>query len=500
MTSAQGCSATDDITVEAFPRAIAQIDPAANAGCAPYTLPIANLSEGAIAYEWYANGNFVTSSADWTGTLENINNAIESQTVELVAHSVEGCNDTTATTIQVYPEADFTFDLPNDTACSPLELTMPMMEGVNSFTWNFGGGNTSDEQAPSILLENTNGGLMGTSITFTGVSVFGCVDSHTETVYVRPQPVAEFSSDALEGCEPLAANFENISSDADSYVWDFGNGITDDGPTASQAFYTDGTVQTYDITLTAYDDLGCTDTDTLTVTVFPAADFTLDLGVETACSPLEMTLPVIAGAQNVAWDFGDGTTSNEATPDHAWENATGGLDNYIVSVTGETEHGCAGLAVDLITVKPQPTAAFNADALSGCEPLDAAFTSTSSAGTDLSWNFGDGTSATGSSVNHTFDGIDSNTAFDVTLTATHPLGCADVATATVDVFAAAEYALNLSTDSVCSPLELTMPEIAGAQNVTWNFGDGTTSNEATPTHTWFNASTGIDDRDRDPGS
>jgi PKD repeat protein len=491
VTSAQGCSATDDITVEAFPRAIAQIDPTANAGCAPYTLPIANLSEGAIAYEWYANGNFVTSSADWSGTLENINNAIESQTVELVAHSVEGCNDTTATTIQVYPEADFTFNLPNDTACSPLELTMPMMEGVNSFTWNFGGGNTSDEQAPSILLENTNGGLMGTSITFTGVSVFGCVDSHTETVYVRPQPVAEFSSDALEGCEPLAANFENISSDADSYFWDFGNGITDDGPTASQAFYTDGTVQTYDITLTAYDDLGCTDTDTLTVTVFPAADFILDLGVETACSPLEMTLPVIAGAQNVAWDFGDGTTSNEATPNYAWENTTGGLDNYIVSVTGETEHGCAGLAVDLITVKPQPTAAFNADALSGCEPLDAAFTSTSTAGTDLSWNFGDGTSVSGSYVNHTFDGIDSNTAFDVTLTATHPLGCADVATATVDVFAAAEYALNLSADSVCSPLELTMPEIAGAQNFTWNFGDGTTSNEATPTHTWFNASTGL---------
>ena len=88
------------------------------------------------------------------------------------------------------------------------------------------------EQAPSILLENTNGGLMGTSITFTGVSVFGCIDSHTETVYVRPQPVAEFNSDALEGCEPLAANFENTSSDADSYVWDFGNGITDDGPTA----------------------------------------------------------------------------------------------------------------------------------------------------------------------------------------------------------------------------------------------------------------------------
>ena len=491
VTSSVGCTATDNITVDAFPRAIAQMDPVANAGCAPYAPSIANLSEGAIAYEWYANGNFVTSSAVWDGTLENINNAIESQTIELVAHSLQGCNDTTSTTIQVYPEADFTFDLPNDTACSPLELTMPFMDGVNSFTWNFGGGNTSTEQAPSIVLENTNGGLMGTSITFTGISVFGCIDSHTETVYVRPQPVAQFTSDATEGCEPLAANFENISSDADSYVWDFGNGITDDGPTASQAFYTEGSIQTYDITLTAYDDLGCTDTDTLTVTVYPAADITLDLGVDAACSPLEMTLPVIEGIQNIAWDFGDGTTSNEATPDHAWENTSGGLDNYIVSVTGETEHGCGGLAVDLITVKPMPTAAFTADALSGCEPLSSAFTSNSTEGTTLNWDFGDGTNATGSAVNHTFDGIDANTDFEVALTATHELGCADIATATVEVFAAAEYALNLGADSVCSPLELTMPVLDGAHNFTWNFGDGTTSNEATPTHTWFNASTGL---------
>ena len=491
VTSAVGCTATDSITVDAFPRAIAQMDVAANAGCAPYAPSIANLSEGAIAYEWYANGTFVTSSNAWDGTLQNINNAIESQTIDLVAHSVEACNDTTSVTVEVYPEADFTYALPNDTACSPLELTMPFMNGVNSFTWNFGDGNTTTEQAPSIVLENTNGGLMGTSITFTGISVFGCVDSHTETVYVRPQPIAEFSSDAIEGCEPLAANFENVSSDADSYVWNFGNGITDDGPTASQAFYTDGTIQNYDITLTAYDDLGCTDTDTLTVIVYPAADFTLDLVVDTACSPLEMTLPVVEGAQNIAWDFGDGSNSDQATPNHAWENTSGGLDNYIISVTGETEHGCTGLAVDLITLKPQPTAGFNADAFSGCEPLASAFTSTSTEDTALNWDFGDGTIATGTDVSHTFSGIDTNTAYEVTLTATHPLGCADVATATVDVFAAAEYTLNLGSDSVCSPLELTMPVLEGAENFMWNFGDGTTSNDATPSHTWFNASMGL---------
>ncbi len=489
VTSATGCSAIDTITVDAFPRAIANIEPLTNAGCAPYSLPIANLSEGAIAFEWYANSNFITSNSIWNGTLENITNEIESQAIELVAHSAEGCNDTTQTTIQVYPEADFTFSLPSDTACSPLELTMPVVEGVNSLTWDFGGSNSSEEQAPTIMLENTNGGLLGTSITFTGVSVFGCVDSHTETVYVRPQPVAEFTSDALEGCEPLAANFENVSSDADSYTWDFGNGITDDGPTASHAFYTDGLVQTYAITLTAYDDLGCFDTDTLTVTVYPAADFTLDLGVESACSPLEMTLPVIDGAENVAWDFGDGNTSNEVTPDYAWENTSGGLDNYVISVTGETEHGCSGLAVDLITVKPQPVASFSTIGVSGCEPLSSTFTSSGTTGTTLSWDFGDGTNDIGSEVSHTYDGIDANASYDVTLIATHSLGCVDSATATVDVYAAAEYSLDLGIDSVCSPLELTMPAFEGAQNLSWDFGDGTTSNESTPTHSWFNSST-----------
>ena len=491
VTSAMGCTATDEVTIEAFARAEAQINPVANAGCAPYNLPVYNLSQGAIAYEWYANGAFVTSDEEWNGTLENMNDAIESQTIELVAHSLEGCNDTTSATIQVYPQADFTFELPGDTACSPLELTMPFMDGVNSFTWNFGGGNTSDQQSPNILLENTNGGLMGTSITFTGISAFGCLDSHTETVYVRPQPVAEFTSDVIEGCEPLAANLENISSDADSYVWDFGNGISDDGPTASHAFFTDGTVQTFDITLTATDDLGCTDTDTLTVTVFPAADFTLDLGVDAACDPLELTLPAIDATQNITWDFGDGTTSTEATPDHAWTNTTGGLDSYIVTVTGETEHGCSGMAVDLISVKPQPTASFSADALDGCEPLTSNFASTSVNAQSLSWTFGDGTTEAGASASHTFDNIDADTAYEVTLTATHALGCTDVATQTVNVFAAAEYTLTLGTDSVCSPLELTMPELAGAQNFIWNFGDGTTSNEATPTHTWYNASNGL---------
>ena len=159
----------------------------------------------------------------------------------------------------VYPQADFSFALPTDSVCSPLEFTLPSVNGAAAHEWNLGNGISSNEETPNVFYQNTGTGLMGVSITYAGTSAFGCTDMHTETVYILPQPVASFNTDEIDGCEPLAANFENTTTNADSYLWDFDNGITDDGQTASYAFSTAGEVETYTVTLTATDDLGCSD-------------------------------------------------------------------------------------------------------------------------------------------------------------------------------------------------------------------------------------------------
>ena len=485
-TSNEGCTTSESIAIEALPSAIADFTMAADAGCAPFTPVITNASLGAINYEWWLDGALASSSSNWNTALENNGDFIANAEIELIALAANGCHDSNTQVAQVYPQADFSFALPTDSVCSPLEFTLPVVNGSVNHEWNLGNGATTTAEAPNVFYQNTGTGLMGVSITYAGTSPFGCTDMHTETVYIRPQPVASFTSDEVDGCEPLAANFENTTTNADSYIWDFGNGITDDGETASYAFSTSGEVTNFQVTLTAMDDLGCSDVATHTVTVYPAADFALDLTSAPTCAPVELTLPSFEGLYNFDWNFGDGTTSTENGPTHVWENETDAAVASIITLEAETEFGCGGMAVALLQVKPSPTADFSTDIDSGCEPLAVNFMSESNLADSFSWDFGNGQTAATENATEQFTTNGENTEFDITFTVTHALGCTDTATKAVTVFPAAVVDLNFGIDSVCSPLTLTMPAFDGVENITWDFGDGNTSNEATPSHTWEN--------------
>ena len=81
----------------------------------------------------------------------------------------------------------------------------------------------------------------------------------TDTVEVLPLPTAAFSYVATG----LSVSFTNASSDATSYLWDFGDGITSTlvNPTHVYALAGD-----YTVTLYAYSDCGM-DMEVITITV-----------------------------------------------------------------------------------------------------------------------------------------------------------------------------------------------------------------------------------------
>ncbi|MGB0196520.1 MAG: PKD domain-containing protein, partial [Flavobacteriales bacterium] len=353
-----------------------------------------------------------------------------------------GCESVTTRDITVFPAADFALELSNDSACSPLELTLPIIDGAEDLVWNFGDGTTGAGQAPSHTWANPTGELLSHTISFTAETANGCPGAATAQVHIKPQPEANFSADAITGCEPLLTTFANESTNGDTFIWNFGEagmpGIVDNSASVQNTFEAAASdaASVYTITLLAIDDLGCSDERTMTVEVSPTPEFELTLEAYEGCSPLALTMPEMTDAVETNWNFGDGTFSNEATPAHFWTNSANELTSHTIAFQGFNAFGCEGTATAEVSIMPQPQAIFSLSEESGCAPLHVEVANESQLGTTFAWNFGDGTAASTDSLDalsHTYTGEEDPVDYTVTLTATHALGCADTLTKTVTV-------------------------------------------------------------------
>jgi gliding motility-associated-like protein len=113
-------------------------------------------------------------------------------------------------------------------------------------------------------------GSAGTyTITVTDNST-GCIGIDSVVVTGSPSPVASFTADPATGTHPLTVNFTNTSQNANTYIWDFGDGFGAFTIDAADIYVTPGT---YTVSLIASDNLSCPDTAYATVVVLD--DYTL---------------------------------------------------------------------------------------------------------------------------------------------------------------------------------------------------------------------------------
>ncbi|MGA1373418.1 MAG: PKD domain-containing protein [Flavobacteriales bacterium] len=489
-----GCQSTATASVTAKPSPVAAFTTNVTSGCAPIDLGITNASVGAAGYAWDLDEGLTSTVAAPDLTLENTSGFLQYRTLELVALASNGCHDTTAVTVSVFPEPDFSFDLPSAGVCSPLELTMPPVFSAASFHWNFGDGSTSTETQPTHVWNNTGYAALNQTVTFSGVSAFGCVDSHSQTVTILPQPTADFSAIPSGQCSPMEVELLSSSTHADALTWQFSDGATSTAPHTEHTFEATGSEpETVQVTLLVSHHLGCTAERTWSTTVAPQPEYTLALETTSACSPLEITLPEIQGATGGVWNFGDGTISTEVSPTHAWTNTTGDLVSYMVTFSGTSPFGCVGTGHQQVFVKPQPVAEFSVSALTGCAPFAPGFSHASTLADFCSWLFvPDAASGLAPIVaSTTAAGIPNvqltagsqPTSWAITMTASDLHGCTDEDTAVLTVWPEADFAFSVPATAACSPFTWEGTPLAGASG-TWNFGDGSTS--STPVHTWSN--------------
>jgi PKD repeat protein len=86
---------------------------------------------------------------------------------------------------------------------------------------------------------------------------FGCTGTALKAVTVNPYAQADFVTYDTIGCTPYNVNYVNLSTNANSYLWYFGNSDSSIYTSPSYVYHTSGL---YTVTLIAYGAGGCNDT------------------------------------------------------------------------------------------------------------------------------------------------------------------------------------------------------------------------------------------------
>jgi PKD repeat protein len=128
-------------------------------------------------------------------------------------------------------------------------------------------------------------------------------------------PTAAFTYE----CTNLSCTFTDQSADDDGTIasrsWDFGDGSTGTGASATHAYATAGD---YDVTVEATDDGGLTDTSEPQTVTVTAQSATSQASFDVTCTGLTCTLDntsaFTGSVTDFEWTFGDGQTSTDEQP------------------------------------------------------------------------------------------------------------------------------------------------------------------------------------------
>lgn len=486
-TTAQGCrdSLIVPSAVQIFDLDIKINNPVLQ-GCVPLLINF----DGDMQGYPYAVSTFYWDFGD--GTTSNIQYPTKTYAVPGVYQvtfavlTANGCKDTVRATVRcgTPPVANF--------AASPLIVCVKSgvafsdssSSNVTNWFWNFGDGMTDTSVNPNHPYQNP--GIYTVKLT---VSDRGCKDTLSRVNYITVNlPKSRFYQ--TFSCDtPGFVRFSDSSIGATSYLWSFGDGTTSTAQSPSHLYATSGyylVVQQVHNSTT-----GCYDTTSSLINIL-RLNSTIYANDTTLCQKDTTTLhSTTTGGipANIRWIV-NSSGYPDAPPSITVPFFQRGY-NTVTLITRD-EHNCFDTTVRTnYVVVGQPDAYFTATPRQGCAPVNVTFTDTSlyppgTNGASRNWFFGDGTSATVTpgSTNHLYTAAGFYT---ITLIATDQIGCKDtlVDSAYIDVHKPrADFVLPTNSACVGKPFTFLNTSVGVQMTHLWYFGDGTTSTNPSPSHSY----------------
>ena len=370
--------------------------------------------------------------------------------------------------------------------CSPLVVNFQDQSSgqVSSWLWDFGNGNSSTLQHPSATYFTP--GTYTIKLTVTGPNGSNTI-TKTNYITVYGKPTVDFTVDDNTGCFPKKVQFTDLSGASagtsnTTWLWDFGDGTQSTQQNPAHTYTAGGN---YTVTLKVTNDKGCSavipKTAYIQITGGIQTDFTSTLPV--VCRPpfnIAFTnLSTGPGTLSWFWDFGDGNTSTQQNPVHNYTTP----GNFIVSLAVTSTVGCSDtLTKDSIVLIQNIATGFNApDSI--CVNTFTTLQNTSSP-TPVStlWDFGDGTTDT---LANPVKSWTTPGTYTILLTNTYSY-CTDTSSRTIRVIPRPVANFTAADTFKCQPsLNVSFQDQSvNAVSWQWSFGDGGTSTQQHPSHTY----------------
>lgn len=356
----------------------------------------------------------------------------------------------------------------------------------NTWLWDFGNGNSSTLQNPTVIYANS--GEYDVSLTVTD-NITNDYKVSNAMIKVYENPTSDITTNSLlNGCLPLIVNFEDLSytnNSIQNWQWDFGDG----GSSSLQyPVYNYTNAGSYSVSLLITDINGCQSLSTqynlIDVYELPIADFIVDIPFSCNQNEVVTFTNNTLGLADYTWDFGDSITSNLENPTHNYLSG-----EYNVSLLAKI-----GTCIDTlvktnyVAVGKEINSNFISDINQGCEGMQVNFTDITTNDPDAwLWDFGDGSNSTLQNPVHVFLNPGE---FDVTFTTSKAGQCIDtkIFYDAIKVYSNPDIQIIADTTYGCSfPFNVEFSDATNnAVSYIWDFGNGTNSILTAPTVSYLN--------------
>ncbi|MBT1704223.1 PKD domain-containing protein [Chryseosolibacter indicus] len=386
----------------------------------------------------------------------------------------DGCAAFSITKDVVIQELVARYGVYPDSVCKNVPVTFSDSSlHAKEWVWSFGDGTFGYGQRLSPAKTYPTAQSYATSLTVKD-------SAQCSKTFALPHPIVvadidgKFSFDLpVSDCKELKVTFKDESTaspDIVSREWDFGDGDKIDGNEKLPP------TQTYTAFGKYYVTLKVTNPVATCVVVLPdSLAFTLPKINFNTTRPAACLNEVIqinstpANAASVAWDLGNGQTSNSWSPSVSYTS----LGSYALTARVADLYGCEQEFKEESFIKIiKPVADFtSSQTITDCPPLITPFVSTSIGAVAWSWKFGDEQQSV---IEHPTNSYYFPGKYDVSLEVTDAYGCSDTLEIKNFIFVdgpigkfASLNPFNCTNDSI-----LFKAEYINTVSAQWDFGDG----------------------------